>query len=101
MKEGDAKKKAFTFPLITVNIYDNFDFEDEVFNFLLESMDSWGGCYFENYQTKPFENEEFKKLNPTIEPRDASTQRSFCCRFKIDMSDILKASGSNSFRSNA
>jgi len=34
-------------------------------------MDKWGGCYFENYQTKPFQDEEFTKINKYIEPRDA------------------------------
>jgi len=101
MKKWDAKGKPFTFPLITVNIYDDFDWENPSFQYLLKEMDKWWGCYFENYQTKPFENEEFKKLNPYIEPRDASSQRSFCCRFRVDFDDILKSAWWSSFRSNA
>ena len=41
MKLGDAKGKPFTFPLITVNIYDDFDWENPIFNYLLENMDKW------------------------------------------------------------
>lgn len=101
MKIGDAKWKPFTFPLITVNVYDDFDWNNKVFNYLLEHMDKWWGCYFENYRTKPFEDENYKKINKYIEPRDASSQRSFCCRFRVNFEDILKASGGSSFRSNA
>ena len=101
MKMWDANGKPFTFPLITVNIYDDFDWENEVFNYLLKEMDKWWGCYFENYQTTPFESEEYKKINPFIEPRDASSQRSFCCRFRVNFEDILKAAWWSSFRSNA
>jgi len=101
MKMWDAKWKPFAFPLITVNIYDDFDWDNKVFNYLLEHMDKWWGCYFENYRTKPFEDENYKKINKYIQPRDASSQRSFCCRLRISFEDILKASGGNSFRSNA
>ncbi|MEF2175780.1 MAG: anaerobic ribonucleoside-triphosphate reductase [Candidatus Absconditabacteria bacterium] len=101
MKKGDAKGKPFTFPLITVNIYDEFDYENEIFNYLLENMDSWGGCYFENYRTKPFLEEKWRSLNKYIEPRDPSSQKSFCCRFRVDFNDILRASGGTSFRSNS
>ena len=93
MKLGDAKGKPFTFPLITVNIYDDFDWENPTFNYLLENMDKWGGVYFENYQSKPFEDPNWKKINKYIEPRDAASQRSFCCRFRVDFDDILKAAG--------
>lgn len=101
MKMGDAKWKPFTFPLISVNVYDDFEWENHVFNYLLDNMDKWWGCYFENYQSKPFMDEKWRKLNRYIEPRDATSQRSFCCRFRVDFNDILKASGWSSFRSNA
>ena len=101
MKMWDAQWKPFTFPLITVNIYDDFDWDNPIFKYLLENMDKWWGCYFENYQTKPFEDPKWKQINPYIEPRDASSQRSFCCRFRVDFEDILKAAGGSSFRSNA
>lgn len=101
MKLWDGSWKPFTFPLITINIYDNFDWENLIFNYLLDNMDRWWGCYFENYQTKSFQDKEFKKLNKYIEPRDAWSQRSFCCRFRVSFEDILKASWGSSFRSNA
>lgn len=97
----DWKWKPFTFPLITINIYNDFDWNNETFNLLLEKMDKWWGCYFENYQTKPFEDDNYKKLNKYIEPRDSKSQRSFCCRFRVNFEDILKAWWWSNFRSNA
>ena len=52
-------KKAF--PLITVNITDDFDFENEAFQLLLKEMDKWGGCYFENFRKAPFKLKIFKE----------------------------------------
>lgn len=101
MKLWDWEWKPFTFPLVTVNIYDDFQWWNSTFDYLLDNMDKWWGCYFENYQSEPFENENYRKLNKFVEPRDASSQRSFCCRFRVDFEDIMKASGWSSFRSNA
>lgn len=101
LKKWDAKGKPFTFPLITVNIYDDFDWENETFNYLLDNMDNWGGCYFENYRSKPFEDSKWREINKYIEPRDAASQKSFCCRLRINFEDILQASGWSSFRANA
>lgn len=93
--EGDAEGKPFTFPLITVNIDDNFNFNDEVFELLLTECDKWGGIYLENYRTKPFDEEsDFKKLNPYIQARNPELQKSFCCRFQVGLEDILKINSS-------
>lgn len=93
--EGDAEKKPFTFPLITVNIDDNFNFEDEVFELLLTEADKWGGIYLENYRTKPFDDDsDFKRLNPYIQARNPELQKSFCCRFQVGLEDILKINSS-------
>lgn len=101
MKIWDAKWKPFTFPLITVNIYDDFDWDNDVFNYLLEHMDKWWGCYFENYTTKAFTDEKWTKINQFIEPRDPKNQKSFCCRLRINFEDILQASWGSSFRANS
>jgi len=92
---GDAKGRPFTFPLISVNIDDDFDFEDPIFEMLLEKMDKWGGCYFENYRTKPFEEDtKYKQLNEYIQPRNPELQKSFCCRFQVGLEEILKINSS-------
>ncbi len=101
MKMWDAKGKPFTFPLITVNIYDDFEWDNEIFNYLLENMDKWWGCYFENYTTTWANDDNWRKINKFIEPRDQTSQRSFCCRFRVNFEDIIRASWWSSFRANS
>lgn len=93
MAEGTSSGIPFTFPLITVQIDDNFNYENELFLYLLDKMYNWGGVYFENFKTKPFENEYYKKLNPYIKPKDPEVSRSLCCRLQIDMSLLSKLGG--------
>ncbi len=94
MWEGDADGRPWTFPLITVQITDDFDFDDPVFLEFLENMDRHGGAYFENFMSKPF-------LERGLEPRDPSLQRSFCCRFQVDMGEVLRVSNTGSVFGNA
>lgn len=64
-------------------------------------MDKWGGCYFENFTDKFAKDNKWNKINKYIEPRDATSQRSFCCRYNVRMEDIIKSSWGTSFRSNS
>lgn len=92
--EGDGEGRPWTFPLITVQITDDFDFENEVFKEFLENLDKHGGAYFENFMSKPF-------LERGLKPRDPKTQRSFCCRFQVDLKEILSVSNTGSIFGNA
>ncbi len=94
MWEGDADGKPWTFPLITVQITDNFNFDDPVFLEFLENMDKHGGAYFENFLSKPF-------LDRGLEPRNPYLQRSFCCRFQVDLGEVLRVSNTGSVFGNA
>ena len=94
MWEGDADGRPWTFPLITVQITDNFNFEDPVFLEFLENMDKHGGAYFENFMSKPF-------LERGMEPRNPYLQRSFCCRFQVDLGEVLRVSNTGSVFGNA
>lgn len=88
-KLGDALSKPFTFPLLSINIDDNFDFDNEQFEYLLDVCDSWGGIYVENYLTKPYaEDSKYKKLNKYIKVKSEGKQKSFCCRFQISLEEI-------------
>ncbi|HIQ31809.1 MAG TPA: ribonucleoside-triphosphate reductase [Aquifex aeolicus] len=94
MWEGDADGKPWTFPLITVPITDEFDFENPLFLEFLENMDRHGGAYFENFLSEPF-------VRRGLEPRDPSLRRSFCCRFQVDVGEVLKVSNTGSIFGNA
>jgi Oxygen-sensitive ribonucleoside-triphosphate reductase len=58
MAEGDAEGKPWTFPLITLYVTDDFDWDSNSFNKLLELMDSFGEIYLENYISKPLSDEK-------------------------------------------
>lgn len=97
MAQG-ADNSPFTFPLITVPITDTFHFDNPTFLYLLDQMYKWGGCYFENFRKKPFEDEHYKALNPYIKAKDPSVSRSLCCRLNIDL-QLLKDVGGGIFGS--
>ncbi len=98
MSKGTGKGIPLTFPLITIQIDDNFNFDNKLFLYLLDKMYNWGGCYFENFKTKPFENEYYKSLNPNIKAKDPSVSRSLCCRLQISF-DVLSKIGGGIFGS--
>jgi len=98
MAEGTGNGIPFTFPLITVPIDDHFNFNNDLFLYLLDKMYNWGGVYFENFRTTPFENNYYKKLNPYLKARDPEVSRSLCCRLQIDLS-LLSKLGSGIFGS--
>ena len=94
MKEGTGQGGIpFTFPLLTVQIDDEFDYENPLFIELLDKMYHWGGVYFENFKTKPFEDPYYKTLNPLIQAKDPEVSRSLCCRLQINLETLSKAGG--------
>ncbi|GAB6065733.1 ribonucleoside triphosphate reductase [Aquifex pyrophilus] len=92
--EGDGEGKPWTFPLITVPITEDFDFENAVFNEFLENLDKHGGAYFENFLSKPFRERGLPERNPAL-------QKSFCCRFQVNLEEVLKVSNRGSIFGNA
>jgi len=93
MAEGTGNGIPFTFPLITVPIDDDFDFNNELFLYMLDQMYKWGGVYFENFRTSPFDNHYYKNLNPYIKAKDPEVSRSLCCRLQIDLELLSKLGG--------
>ncbi|HAS92858.1 MAG TPA: ribonucleoside-triphosphate reductase [Clostridiales bacterium] len=93
MARGTGTGLPFTFPLITVQIDDEFNYQNSMFLKLLDRMYQWGGCYFENFKTKPFEDPYYKSLNPRITSKDPSVSRSLCCRLQISLDILAKVGG--------
>jgi len=89
MAEGDSEGKPWTFPIITVYVTDDFQWDNPALDKLLRLMDYFGGVYFENYVSKPFLSEEWKKRVRFLKPRNPSLNRSFCCRFQVDLEELM------------
>lgn len=98
MADGSGRGIPFTFPLITIPVYDTFDYGNNLFLYLLDKMYHFGGVYFENFTTDAFSDPYYRSMNPMIKPKDIETSRSMCCRLHIDMS-LLSKVGSGVFGS--
>lgn len=74
--EGDASSRIFTFPIPTYNVTNDFlNYSGEVKELLWKLAAKYGNMYFANF------------LNSTISPEDS---RSFCCRLRLDLTQIKK-----------
>lgn len=78
MMEGDAKGRAFTFPIPTYNITADFDWDNPSFEMIWRMTGKYGIPYFSNF------------VNSDLSPEDA---RSMCCRLRLDNRELLKRGG--------
>ena len=82
--EGDAKGRVFTFPIPTINITKDFDWNNPVVDLIMEATAKYGIPYFANF------------VNSDLNPEDA---RSMCCRLRLETKE-LKHRGGGLFGSN-
>lgn len=82
--EGDAKGRVFTFPIPTINITKDFDWDSPVIDLIMEATAKYGIPYFANY------------VNSDLSPQDT---RSMCCRLRLETRE-LKHRGGGLFGSN-
>lgn len=90
MTEGDANGQPFTFPIPTVNITEEFDWDGENTDLLFENTAKIGSSYFQNFIGSQYvldENGE-KAENPNAYKPNAV--RSMCCRLQLDLRELLK-----------
>ncbi|NLZ54509.1 MAG: ribonucleoside triphosphate reductase [Thermoanaerobacteraceae bacterium] len=78
MLEGDAKGRVFTFPIPTINITQDFDWDNSVVDDFMRITCKYGIPYFANF------------INSDLSPEDAI---SMCCRLRLDTSEIRKRGG--------
>lgn len=78
MLSGDARGRVFTFPIPTINVTRNFNWESPVVNKFMEITCKYGIPYFSNY------------VNSDLSPEDAV---SMCCRLRLDTSELRKRGG--------
>ncbi|TCV83276.1 ribonucleoside triphosphate reductase [Sulfurirhabdus autotrophica] len=75
MTTGDAKGRAFTFPIPTYNMTTDFPWESENATLLFEMTAKYGLPYFQNF------------INSELKP---NMVRSMCCRLQLDLRELLK-----------
>lgn len=75
MMTGDAKGRAFTFPIPTYNITKDFNWDHPNTQRLFEMTAKYGLPYFQNF------------VNSELQPHMI---RSMCCRLQLDLRELLK-----------
>ncbi|MBR5314003.1 MAG: ribonucleoside triphosphate reductase [Clostridia bacterium] len=78
MLEGDAKGRVFTFPIPTINITKDFEWNSPVVDEFMKITCKYGIPYFANY------------VNSDLSPEDAV---SMCCRLRLDKRELRKRGG--------
>lgn len=78
MVEGDAKGRIFTFPIPTINISKDFDWDNPVLDGLWDMTGKYGIPYFSNF------------VNSDMKMEDV---RSMCCRLRIDNRQLERRGG--------
>jgi ribonucleoside-triphosphate reductase len=78
MMEGDSKGRVFTFPIPTINVTRDFNWDSPVIEKFMEITCKYGVPYFSNY------------INSDLSPEDAM---SMCCRLRLDTAELRKRGG--------
>ena len=78
MIRGDARGRIMTFPIPTINLTKDFDWDNENLRGLWEMTGKYGIPYFSNF------------INSDMKPEDT---RSMCCRLRIDNTQLEKRGG--------
>ncbi len=78
LTEGDASHRIFTFPIPTLNISKDFQWENPNLDRVWEMTAKYGIPYFANF------------INSDMDPEDA---RSMCCRLRLDNRELRSRGG--------
>ncbi len=90
MTEGDANGQPFTFPIPTVNITEDFDWNGENVDLLFENTAKIGSSYFQNFIGSQYILDENGNRIENPEAYKPNAVRSMCCRLQLDLRELLK-----------
>ncbi len=78
LMEGDAGGRPFTFPIPTVSITKDFDWDNSALDSMWEATAKYGVNYFSNFVQSDMDPEDF---------------RSMCCRLRLSNKELYKRGG--------
>jgi len=78
LTEGDHVGNPFTFPIPTINLIKSTNFDDDVWNEIMETEAKYGSYYWMNY------------IGTGIK---SGSKRALCCRLILDLEDLPPAGG--------
>ncbi len=78
MLNGDHQNRIFSFPIPTYNVTEDFPWDSQIGNTLLELTAKYGVPYFQNF------------ISSDLNPEDV---RSMCCRLQMDLRELRNKVG--------
>lgn len=91
MTEGDATGQPFTFPIPTVNITEDFNWDSRVATAIFENAARVGSSYFQNFIGSQYIRDPGTgERRPNPEAYSPGAVRSMCCRLQLDLRELLK-----------
>ena len=90
MTEGDSVGQPFTFPIPTVNLTEDFDWESPVAHAIFENTAKIGSSYFQNFIGSQYSVDGEGKRVPNPDAYRPGTVRSMCCRLQLDLRELQK-----------
>lgn len=92
--EGDINGQPFTFPIPTINITEDFDWDNPNYYWVWENTAKYGSSYFQNFIGSQYLRDE----NGSLSIRDENAYspddvRSMCCRLQLDKKALRKRGG--------
>lgn len=90
MTEGDSEGQPFTFPIPTVNITEDFNWNTPAVDALFENTAKIGSSYFQNFLGSQYMTDENGNRVPNPEAYKPGNVRSMCCRLQLDLRELLK-----------
>jgi len=90
MTEGDSTGQPFTFPIPTVNITEDFDWNGRVAEAIFANAAKVGSSYFQNFIGSQYTKDAAGNKHPNLEAYKPGAVRSMCCRLQLDLRELQK-----------
>ena len=91
MTEGDSHGQPFTFPIPTINLTEDFDWDSKVSNAIFDNTAKVGSSYFQNFIGSQYMvDEKTGERVPNPDAYSPGAVRSMCCRLQLDLRELLK-----------
>ncbi|MCE9507059.1 MAG: ribonucleoside triphosphate reductase [Alphaproteobacteria bacterium] len=90
MTEGDSTGQPFTFPIPTVNITEDFDWDSKVAQAIFENTAKVGSSYFQNFVGSQWKRNDKGEKVANPDAYSPGAVRSMCCRLQLDLRELLK-----------
>jgi len=90
MTEGDSTGQPFTFPIPTVNITEDFEWNSTIADAIFENAAKVGSSYFQNFIGSQYLRDASGKRQPNPEAYKPGAVRSMCCRLQLDLRELQK-----------